>query len=402
MLTESTSRNHLREGIACVRGGDKERGATLLRLVTSQEPGNGLAWLWLASAVEAPSDAIDCLRRVLAIDPKNAHANASLPDTLVRAGAAAVKAGQKDQARVWLREATALAPKNETAWLWRAGVEETPEEGCKCLRAVLALNPNNTRARQGLAKFEAQVKPAWNCPLCDRPSFQKESTCPSCKAVVSLDNPAVFDKPTGADRPTVEAAARRLYSELTAKSSAASAYALGLAYLNLGHIEEGISTLRSVATARTADSRVAVAVERLATYRASRITVTAVRPQVMVVDDSPTVRKLVSATLTAAGYQVIESADGYEAAERVRLSGPPKLFILDVNMPGMDGFELCKLFRNTLETAKVPVIFLTGKDGFFNKLRGQWAGAAEYVTKPFDPDRLARAVAKLVPVGAAG
>ncbi len=396
MLTEATTAQHLRDGIACVRGGDKANGQSLLRLVTAREPRNGLAWLWLASAVDDPTEAIDCLRKVLAIDPTSRHATAALPDTLVRAGAAAVKRGDKDKARAWLREATALAPKNETAWLWRAGVEESPEEGCKCLRAVLALNPKNSRARQGLAKFEAQAKAVWACPLCDRTSFQKEAVCPGCKAVVSLDNPAAFDKPTAADRPQLEAAAHRLYAALTARPTPAAAYALGLAYLNLGHMDEAITTLRSAGSVRTADSRMSVAVERLANYRAARAA--APRPQVLVVDDSPTVRKLVSATLTAAGYQVVESGDGYEAAERVRLSGAPKLFLLDVNMPGMDGFELCKLFRTSPETAKVPVIFLTGKDGFFNKLRGQWAGAAEYLTKPFDPDRLLKAVAKLVPV----
>jgi twitching motility two-component system response regulator PilG len=47
----------------------------------------------------------------------------------------------------------------------------------------------------------------------------------------------------------------------------------------------------------------------------------------------------------------------------------------------------------------VPVVFLTGKDGFLNKLRGQWAGASEYLTKPFDPQKLVSAVSKLVPAG---
>lgn len=400
MITEATTAKLLREGIAFVRGGEKERGQKLLRLVTEQEPRNGLAWLWLASAVESNRDALDCLRKVLEIDPRNAHAKGALPDTLVRAGAAAVKAGEKAQATAWLREATELAPKNETAWLWRAGVEETAEEQCRCLRVVLTLNPSNARAKQGLAALEPKVKPAWRCPLCDHTSFQKEATCPGCKAVVSLDNPAAFDKPSGVDRPLVEAAARRLYTDLTVKSSTASAYALGLAYLNLGYVEEGISTLRSSTTSRNADSRVAVAVERLAMYHQRRAAEPEARPKVMIVDDSPTVRKLVTTTLTAAGYQVVESGDGYEAAERVRQQGPPRLFLLDVNMPGMDGFELCKLFRGSPETAKVPIVFLTGKDGFFNKLRGQWAGAAEYLTKPFNPERLVQAVAKLVPAPA--
>lgn len=148
----------------------------LLKAVVEREPHNGLAWLWLASAVDTPREAIDCLRKVLAIDPQNRHATVALPDTLVRAGAAATKSGEKAQARTWLREATTLAPKNETAWLWRAGVEETAEEACKCLRAVLALNPANSRARQGLTRYEAQVAPTWACPLCDRSKGHSPST----------------------------------------------------------------------------------------------------------------------------------------------------------------------------------------------------------------------------------
>ena len=67
-------------------------------------------------------------------------------------------------------------------------------------------------------------------------------------------------------------------------------------------------------------------------------------------------------------------------------------------MPGLDGFGVCTLLREKPETAKVPIVFLTGKDGFFNKLRGKWAGAAEYLTKPFQPKALVDVVQKIVPV----
>lgn len=81
----------------------------------------------------------------------------------------------------------------------------------------------------------------------------------------------------------------------------------------------------------------------------------------MVVDDSPTVRKLVSVTLSAAGYEVAEANDADHAAKVLRESAVPQLFILDVNMPGMDGFELCKILQGNDETSKIPVMFLTGK-----------------------------------------
>jgi len=110
-----------------------------------------------------------------------------------------------------------------------------------------------------------------------------------------------------------------------------------------------------------------------------------VKPLILVVDDSPTVRKLVAGTLTTAGYRVVEAESGYAAADLIRTQGVPALFLLDVNMPGMDGFTLCKSLRSSPETAKVPVVFLTGKDGFISKLRSQWAGASDYLTKAVRP-----------------
>ena len=148
--------------------------------------------------------------------------------------------------------------------------------------------------------------------------------------------------------------------------------------------------------ARWAAAARVVAAWAMARGMASRGITAFAKPAVIVVDDSPTIRKLVSVTLTQAGYAVTEAADGYEVAEKVRQVGVPKLFILDINMPGLDGLQLCKMLRQNAETAEVPVVFLTGKDGFFNKLRGQWAGAAEYLTKPFDPQKLLATVGKLV------
>jgi twitching motility two-component system response regulator PilG len=65
-------------------------------------------------------------------------------------------------------------------------------------------------------------------------------------------------------------------------------------------------------------------------------------------------------------------------------------------MPGLDGLQLCKMLKQNAETSGVPVVFLTGKDGFFNKLRGQWAGGTEYLTKPFQPAALAATVTNIL------
>ena len=114
---------------------------------------------------------------------------------------------------------------------------------------------------------------------------------------------------------------------------------------------------------------------------------------ILVVDDSATVRKLVSMTMEKQGYRVVTAADGFEAAACLRKL-LPDLILLDITMPGMDGYQVCRLIRQQPETSKVPVVMLSGKDGFFDKIRGRLAGSTEYVTKPFKPERLVQVAKK--------
>ncbi len=117
------------------------------------------------------------------------------------------------------------------------------------------------------------------------------------------------------------------------------------------------------------------------------------RPLVMVVDDSPTVRKLVSLTLERRGYRVISAFDGVAAIKELG-SCRPDLILLDINMPRLDGYRLCKLIKKHEATQSIPVVMLSGKDGMFDKLRGRLVGCSDYITKPFEADALTHKVAK--------
>jgi twitching motility two-component system response regulator PilG len=391
----------LREGIDAARAGDKARTHDLLRQATELDPENELAWLWRANSTDHPGEAVDCLRRVLQVNPANEKAREALPDALVRA-AAALPPADRPRAKSLLVEATTLAPRHETAWLWRAGLADTPEEGLRHLRQVLAINPTNPKALAGVAKLEQQAGPRWRCPICGHPAAAPQPLCGACGCVLTLEEPTAFDTPRAVNRPAVEAAAKTLYAAVREQPHVDAVFALGLAYLNLGFLDEGTKALRSALRLKDTDPTRRVLVTRFTQHRdrvatANRAAAAEVTPTVLVVDDSPTVRKLVSVTLTAAGYRVLEAESGYAAADQIRENGTPALFILDVNMPGMDGFTLCKTLRGSQETAKVPVVFLTGKDGFLNKLRGQWAGASDYLTKPFEPQKLLTTIGKLVP-----
>jgi CheY-like chemotaxis protein len=303
-----------------------------------------------------------------------------------------------------------------------AGVTDDPIEAIGHLEQVLRLKPDSVQARQGIEKLKSQLPPtAWQCPVCEHTPCDGDTVadrCLRCRSVVDLANPDLFDtEMPGINRPLVEAALQRLRAKWATAPTPETTFALGLAYLNLGFGDEGMRALRSAVGGRGANPAWRDEVARLTQHREElasaqqielagdtqpnlpSITVTRLtdRPRVMVVDDSPTVRRMVSIALKSAGYQVIEATDADHAAKLVHETGAPKLFILDVNMPGMDGFGLCKHFRADAETANVPIIFLTGKTGLLSKIHGRWTGAAEYLTKPFQREKLLATVARLVP-----
>ena len=116
---------------------------------------------------------------------------------------------------------------------------------------------------------------------------------------------------------------------------------------------------------------------------------------VMVVDDSSSVRQVVSMALKGAGYEVIEARDGQDAL--AKLDGQRiHLMISDVNMPNMDGITLVKEVKKLASYKFTPIIMLTTESQEAKKLEGQAAGAKAWVVKPFQPAQMLAAVSKLI------
>jgi diguanylate cyclase (GGDEF)-like protein/PAS domain S-box-containing protein len=109
--------------------------------------------------------------------------------------------------------------------------------------------------------------------------------------------------------------------------------------------------------------------------------------RLLIVDDSPDVHELVRVWLAGEPLEFCSCTSGQEAL-RIAPSLRPDLILLDVDMPGMDGFEVCKRLKSDQETVDIPVIFLTGASATEEKLRGLELGASDYLIKPFDPAEL--------------
>ena len=109
--------------------------------------------------------------------------------------------------------------------------------------------------------------------------------------------------------------------------------------------------------------------------------------QILIVDDSPTIRRMVKASLAPLGAEFIEAGSGLEAIERLAL-GPIQLMVLDLNMPDMHGLEVLGFVRANQKFQQLPVLVLTTRNEPESRTAAMHAGATAYLTKPFTAQNL--------------
>jgi CheY-like chemotaxis protein len=115
---------------------------------------------------------------------------------------------------------------------------------------------------------------------------------------------------------------------------------------------------------------------------------------ILVVDDSPTERQLTMNALKSLNCRLTSAASGEEALQQIQTKRPD-LIILDVVMPGTNGFQLCRQIKNNADTKEIKVILLTSKNQQADKFWGMKQGADLYVTKPFEDEQLVQSVMSL-------
>ncbi len=110
------------------------------------------------------------------------------------------------------------------------------------------------------------------------------------------------------------------------------------------------------------------------------------KTKILLVDDEPDIVEFLQYNLEYEGFEVITAFDGVEALSKI--SEKPDLIILDIMMPKLDGYEVCKKIRNTSGFESTPIIFLTAKVGEVNEILGLELGASDYIQKPISPKKL--------------
>ncbi len=115
--------------------------------------------------------------------------------------------------------------------------------------------------------------------------------------------------------------------------------------------------------------------------------------KILVVEDSPTQMQMVKSALQAGGYNVLTAFNGEEGLEKARREHP-ELVLLDLVLPGKNGFQICRALKSSADTKDIPVILLTSKDQTSDRFWGMRQGADLYLTKPWKAEDLLAAIAR--------
>lgn len=223
------------------------------------------------------------------------------------------------------------------------------------------------------------------CPVCEQMWTESHRLCPGCGSLTELTLVGEAPRHDGADRAALRSAVKRLEEELEAMPTADGHKRLGLVYMNLRQSNDTLAHLREATRLDPSDQVARAAVVELEK-----------RKLILAVDDSKTIQRMISSVLEKESYRVAVAADGLQALARLD-EEMPSIMLLDITMPRMDGYQVCKVVTGNDATKHIPVIMLSGKDGFFDKVRGKMVGASNYITKPFDPSALLKAISKQIP-----
>jgi len=237
-----------------------------------------------------------------------------------------------------------------------------------------------------------------SCPYCSESNENQAFACQSCKAIFTISDIEMILSHNKANKEIISKALGDMEVDKSLRGvDVEELKFLGIGYLNLKDYRKGFEYLQDAAKKDPSDvilvsqiDALAVRLAEIEDHERAKQPNTASK-KILVVDDSPTVRKLISGKLEKCGHEPICAVDGMDALAKIN-EEIPDLILLDITMPRMDGYQVCKLIRSNDATKDVPVVMISGKDGFFDKVRGRMAGTSNYITKPFGPETLMKTV----------
>ncbi|MBL8217466.1 MAG: response regulator [Bryobacterales bacterium] len=407
----------LRDAVAAAKAGNKTQARQLLRQASVHNSNNELVWLWRASLSESPKEAIFYLGEVLRINPANQKATAWLskcrgasggdvggpvpvestaPTQTVTAVPAPAIAAVSPAATTATSSLLRVAESVGTATI-RPEAAAPPATNGQSYARVTDLPPMKpaepaVRPRPTVIPFSPASKGAtapaiqpqaafrWRCPFCGHGADSLLRRCPNCRSVAVLEDLKEIEKNEGIQDKLVREGLAKLEVIPAEKRTFEQNATLALGHLNLREATAALPYLKAASQQKKNDWALMGILDQIQW-----------RKVILVVDDSLTIRKALSSILEKNDYRVVTAEDGNQALKQLN-EAVPDLVLLDITMPWMDGYDVCKHIKSKALTRRVPVVMLSGKDGLFDKVRGKLAGCNDYVTKPFDPDGLLKTI----------
>ncbi len=232
------------------------------------------------------------------------------------------------------------------------------------------------------------------CPYCKAGIEAYAFVCYGCMATLTLADLEMLlaNQPTNVA--AIQASVEALEAEKRSRElSENELITLAIGHLNLHNLKAGFNCLHEASQQNPNNvvlsgqvNSLAIRLEEINRQMETSVSMPKGK-KILVVDDSATVRKLISGKLEKCGHAVFCAVDGVDAIAMID-EFVPDLVLLDITMPRMDGYQVCKAIRGNDSTKDVPVVMISGKDGFFDKVRGRMAGTSGYITKPFGPETL--------------
>ncbi len=302
-------------------------------------------------------------------------------------------------------------------WLWLSRAMSEQKKIKAALAEAYKISPEHAELLEEIQKsrllngLDPEVK-INRCPFCYAPVEQHSSFCGFCKAGTLNDAKTLVQIDTQAvERRLVQQAAKRFERVLAAEVNPKMLFYAGAAYLNLNDFDKALTyfdLLMPIIQVDTRYHKVSEQVGQILEYIAANqkpeeqeskehkqeakenkqlITNQANRKTVLVVEDSPTTRKVIKMTLQSGGFRVIEAIDGVEALSKLN-DDRPDLVLLDIMLPKIDGYKVLSILKKNGDTRDIPVIMLTSKNRIIDKVKGHLSAANAYLTKPFKPAEL--------------
>ena len=382
---------------------DRAEARACFREAAQLEPDDPRVWQALAKLADTPAESVEALRHLLRVAPNHAERSVALRNALAADARALVDAHRQDEACERWREGVELTGGDCELWLGVASTTTSQDEATRAIETAYKLSPSNEQAIAAMRKLQAsKIDPAKVAAPVD--AFARFGADDDAKVdeFTALEGDAALDGldasldafgrcPTRLRPPTRRLRQSRrlrqwkprpnLLTELDVDAPKPAAPVAPPAPLVAA--SEPVVEAPAIPAAPEPVAATPVPAPETAAAPAPPSSNGSSRKTVMIVDDSPTIRKILGLTLERAGYKVVAEPDGESAIERL-LQVVPDMILLDIAMPKIDGYEVCKRIKQDPRTKHVPVVMLSGKGALFDKVKGHMAGATEYLTKPFE------------------